>query len=110
MYFDVDTSTNYTMTVNFCTNTGNVTGDEYVSGVFGYVYLNNRYRNVAMVATHVNNSGKIEGTSKVAALFGYFYSDTASTITQYGSTGTVFTAGVDTSTVLFNESTNLTLQ
>ena len=79
-------------------NEGAVTGGTYVGGFmgafFGNVVCNSGYSAFfRLVGIEITNTGDVTGTNTVGGFFGSFSSDTASTVEEYSSTGTVTATG-----------------
>ena len=90
-------------------NNAEISGDEYVAGIVGYVYSNGAYDqyvnyccnyygcyrrgDFAVNATNISNLGDVNGKSFVGEIFGYFSSDAPSTLTSYTVTGKVTVNG-----------------
>ena len=66
---------------NNSSNTGNVTGSDYVGGLFGYIYQRQDVRsaNYTCTLSKLTNSGQVSGNQYVAGIVGYIYQENINT-------------------------------
>ena len=71
-YDNINSNTDYTVTVKLCENNGDINGTDRVGGLFGYIYCNNDYnnRNTPIFASDLNNTGNVSGNNYVGGLWG----------------------------------------
>ncbi len=114
MYNQTDSRSDYVATFSAFENTGAITGSEdYVGGIFGYLYLNNNNYSTRMVANTLGNSGSVKGNMYVGGVFGYAYSDNTDSTIELASSSSRIEAkayiggiGGKISNIVINNSSN----
>ena len=72
---------NYTL--SNLTNSGDVTGHDYVGGIVGRLYVRTTDANHVLTVNRVSNSGAITGNDYVAGIFGYYYTEDVKSYNSY---------------------------
>ena len=81
-------------------NSGDITGDNHVGGIIGYVYfvVNDRYSTHTIAMTEMTNTGAVTGKSQVGGIAGYLYAHNTNDAGAYASLAELVNGGAVTGT------------